>query len=453
MSKAKKSVLCRSKRGSALLGSACAPGDKSISHRSLILGALASGVTTITGLLEGADIMATARAMRGFGAKVTKTGEGAWSVEGLGARGLKQPKNDIDCGNAGTGVRLIMGAASAYPISARYIGDVSLSSRPMGRVVEPLREMGVTAIGAQGDRLPMNVTGPKALTALRYSPPHASAQVKSAILLAGLGASGVTEVNEATRTRDHTENMLRAFGCPVESVARGEGASVRLTGPASLTATHVNVPGDPSSAAFLIAAALIVPGSDITIENVMMNPSRTGLFETLVEMGADILTDNFKTSGGEIIADLRVRHSKLRGIVVPPRRAPSMIDEYPILAVVAAFARGQTVMDGIGELRVKESDRIAASVALLRAGGVEVSQTDTSMTVSGANSAAGGGHVITHHDHRIAMSALILGLATDAPMSIDDSAMIATSFPQFFDMMRGLGADISGDADISGEAG
>ena len=443
MSKSSREPAARSRAAGPLTGTARAPGDKSISHRSMIFGAMASGTTTVTGLLEGDDIMATAGAMRAFGADITRGEDGLWTVHGVGEKGLQAPTGPIDCGNAGTGVRLIMGAASAYPITATYIGDASLSVRPMGRVVNPLREMGVKADGAAGDRLPMTVIGTPDLKPLRYAPPQASAQVKSAILLAGLGAHGVTEVREAHKTRDHTENMLRAFGCPVDTLDDGDGQIVRLTGPAALTGTHVIVPGDPSSAAFLMVAALIVPGSDIIIENVMMNPTRTGLFETLTEMGGSIQADNFKTSGGEVIADIRVRHSKLRGITVPPRRAPSMIDEYPILCMAAAVASGETVMEGIEELRVKESDRIAATVAILNSAGVDVRETETGMIVTGSASPQGGGYVTTHHDHRIAMSALILGLVTQQPMEIDDAAMIATSFPTFFEMMTALGADIT----------
>ena len=443
MSKSSREPAARSRAAGPLTGTARAPGDKSISHRSMIFGAMASGTTTVTGLLEGDDIMATAGAMRAFGADITRGEDGLWTVHGVGEKGLQAPAGPIDCGNAGTGVRLIMGAASAYPITATYIGDASLSVRPMGRVVNPLREMGVKADGAPGDRLPMTVIGTPDLKPLRYAPPQASAQVKSAILLAGLGAHGVTEVREAHKTRDHTENMLRAFGCPVDTLDDGDGQIVRLTGPAALTGTHVIVPGDPSSAAFLMVAALIVPGSDIVIENVMMNPTRTGLFETLTEMGGSIQADNFKTSGGEVIADIRVRHSKLRGITVPPRRAPSMIDEYPILCMAAAVASGETVMEGIEELRVKESDRIAATVAILNSAGVDVRETETGMIVTGNASPQGGGYVTTHHDHRIAMSALILGLVTQQPMEIDDAAMIATSFPTFFEMMTALGADIT----------
>lgn len=430
----------RAHKSSALSGTVRAPGDKSISHRSLIFGALAEGTTQISGLLEGADILSTAQAMQAFGAKVTRNDKGIWTVIGCGEAGWQEPDGPVDCGNAGTGVRLIMGAASAYPITVTYIGDESLSSRPMGRVTKPLAEMGVSATGTDGDKLPMTLTAPECLSVISYAPPQASAQVKSCLLLAGLGAKGTTEIHETHLTRDHTENMLRAFGCPVESIARDKGQLVRVTGPATLTATNVTVPGDPSSAAFAIVAALIVPGSDIVIENVMMNPTRIGLFDTLTEMGAYLRADNFRKSGGEVIADIHVKYSKLRGIVVPPARAASMIDEYPILTIAAAFASGTTLMDGIGELRVKESDRISATVALLKSAGIQVSETKTSMTVTGRSRQIGGGHVTTHHDHRIAMSALVLGLATDQPMNIDDASMIATSFPSFFELMNTLGA-------------
>lgn len=436
------------KNSTALSGRVRAPGDKSISHRSLIFGALAEGVTNVTGLLEGADIMSTADAMRAFGAKITRNKDGAWEIKGCGSKGFKTPKTDVDCGNAGTGVRLIMGAAAPYNVTARFTGDASLSSRPMGRVLNPLTEMGVATTSEEGGRLPVTLKSDGKLTAIDYTPPHASAQVKSAILLAGLGAQGITIVRETKRTRDHTENMLKAFGVKLESTVKDEGQVVTLEGGQRLTATDVNVPGDPSSAAFLIVAALIVPGSDIIVENVMMNPTRTGLFETLIEMGGFVRADNFRTSGGEIIADIHVKHSPLIGVVVPPRRAPSMIDEYPILAVAAAFAKGTTIMDGIGELRVKESDRIAATEGLLKANGVDITSHESGMKVKGLRKpprhavAPGGGHVVTHHDHRIAMSALILGLASENPVTIDDASMIATSFPSFFEMMSSLGANI-----------
>lgn len=439
-----------SQSSSALSGTVRAPGDKSISHRAMIFGAMASGITTVEGLLEGDDIMASAQAMRDFGAEITRGENGVWTVTGCGEAGFKTPKGAIDCGNAGTGVRLIMGAAAGYGVTATYTGDASLSSRPMGRVLDPLCEMGVQAKSQEGGRLPATLSAPDGLTGIDYTPPHASAQVKSCLLLAGLNARGTTTVTEPTLTRDHTENMLRAFGATVKATPRSiegrKGQIVKIDGGQKLKACHVDVPGDPSSAAFLIVAALITPGSEIVIENVMMNPTRTGLFETLIEMGGFIRMDNYRTSGGEVIADISVKYSKLTGIVVPPERAPSMIDEYPILAVAAAFAKGRTVMDGIGELRVKESDRIAATENLLRANGVDVSSTETGMTVAGQKIAGrkilGGGFVTTHHDHRIAMSALILGLQADAPVTIDDASMIATSFPSFFELMDGLGAKI-----------
>lgn len=439
----------RSHKSTALKGTASAPGDKSISHRSIIFGGMAEGTTRVTGLLRGADILSTIGAMKAFGATVTENKDQSWTIEGVGQKGLKSPKADIDCGNAGTGVRLIMGAATGYKLKARFIGDASLSSRPMNRILNPLREMGAkakarTTEDGQTGRLPITLTSDGDLTPLDYQPPHASAQVKSAILLAGLNTQGTTTVIEPTLTRDHTENMLRAFGVEVESKERGQATHISLTGPVILKATDVVVPGDPSSAAFLIVAALITPGSDIIIENVMMNPTRTGVFETLIEMGAFLRADNFRKSGGEMIADLHVKYSKLIGITVPEERASSMIDEYPILAVAAAFAQGDTVMNGIGELRVKESDRIAATAALLSVNGVSVTEREDGMTVKGSagQSPQGGGTVSTHHDHRIAMSALILGLNTQESVSIDDAAMIATSFPNFFDLMSDIGANI-----------
>jgi len=434
-------VAATSAKSPGLNGTIRAPGDKSISHRSLIFGAMAEGVTEISGLLEGADILSTAGAMQAFGAKVDSLGGGRWRVTGTGEQGFQSPDGDIDCGNAGTGARLIMGAAAGYPITARFTGDASLSSRPMGRVLDPLSEMGLTYKATRGKTLPATIKSDGTLSAIHYDQPHASAQVKSAILLAGVNTEGVTSVSEPTLSRDHTENMLRAFGAKVESRTKGDGQTVSITGPVRLKATPVTVPGDPSSAAFPIVAALITPGSDIIVENVMMNPTRTGLFECLTEMGAYLRADNYRKSGGEVIADIHVKYSRLHGIHVPAERAPSMIDEYPVLAVAAATASGETVMNGIGELRVKESDRIAATTALLKANGVAVEEAEDGMQVTGGP-VSGGGLVKTHHDHRIAMSALILGLVADNPVHIDDASMIATSFPTFFDMMSGLGADI-----------
>lgn len=428
-----------SHRSTALTGRIRAPGDKSISHRSIMLGALATGRTTVSGLLEGADILATAGAMRALGATVTRTGDGTWSIDGVGAAGLQSPDALIDCGNAGTGVRLIMGVASAYDITVTFTGDESLRSRPMNRVLDPLRLMGVSADAQDGGRLPCTIRSTGQLTAIDYSPPKASAQVKSCVLLAGLGAKGRTTVREISATRDHTENMLTAFSVPVHR----EGLSVSVDGPAALTATHIDVPGDPSSAAFAVVAALIVPGSDVVVEGVMLNPRRTALYEALQQMGADITFENERAiGGGERTADIRARASKLTGIVVDPSRAADMIDEYPILAVAASVATGDTVMNGIHELRVKESDRIAATVALLRGNGVMVEDREDGMTVTGG-AIAGGATVTTHHDHRIAMSALILGCVANAPVAVDDASMIATSYPDFFDHMRGLGATMN----------
>ena len=451
-----KTHAARSHKSNELKGRISAPGDKSISHRSIIFGAMAEGTTTVTGLLRGADILSTIGAMKAFGAEIKENADKTWSVKGVGDKGLRSPQEDVDCGNAGTGVRLIMGAAAGYKMTARFTGDTSLSSRPMDRILNPLRDMGASAEArttedGQTGRLPVTLTSEGTLNPIEYEPPHASAQVKSAILLAGVKTKGTTKVIEPTLTRDHTENMLRAFGVKVDSKERGNATHISITGPQSLKATNVTVPGDPSSAAFLIVAALITPGSEIFIENVMMNPTRTGLFETLTDMGAFLRADNFRKSGGETIADLHVKYSKLVGITVPEERASSMIDEYPILAVAAAFAQGQTIMNGIGELRVKESDRIAATAALLSANGVEVIERDDGMTVTGSEGQAqkGGGLVMTHHDHRIAMSALILGLNTINPVSIDDASMIATSFPTFFDLMSELGAEVTLEAETN----
>ena len=430
-----------------LSGTVRAPGDKSISHRSMIFGAMAEGTTHVAGLLEGADILSTASVMQALGAVVTRTGEGAYTVKGCGPDGLKTPKVDLDCGNAGTGVRLIMGACAGYKIRATFTGDASLSSRPMNRILDPLRDMGVSATSQEGGRLPVTLESDGRLEPATYTPPIASAQVKSAVLLAAVNTKGTTTITEPIPTRDHTENMLRAFGAKVELTKRNGADVIKLDGPVALKATKINVPGDPSSAAFPIVAALITPGSDIVVENVMMNPTRTGLFDCLTEMGGHVQADNFRKSGGEVIADIHVKYSKLHGITVPPERAASMIDEYPILAVAASAANGTTIMDDIGELRVKESDRITATAELLSANGVQVEELEHGLKVTGG-SVPGGGLVKTHHDHRIAMSALILGCVANSPVSIDDASMIATSFPTFFDLMNGLGAQITG-ADIS----
>ena len=419
-----------------LAGVVRAPGDKSISHRALIIGAMATGVTEIDGLLEGDDILATARAVEAFGATVERLGEGRWRVTGQG--GFRQPAGVIDCGNAGTGVRLLMGAAAGYPITVTFDGDASLRKRPMGRVMDPLRDMGA---GFDADRLPVVQTG-GTLAALDHIQTVASAQVKSAILLAGVNATGVTSVIEPVRSRDHSERMLRAFGAEVAVEASGTGWQIRLQGGQALTGTAVDVPGDPSSAAFPLAAGLMVPGSTVTVEGVMLNPLRTGLFETWIEMGADLTISNRRLAGGEAVGDLTARHSSLTGVVVPPERAAAMIDEYPILAATAALAEGRTVMRGIGEMRVKESDRIALMAAGLAACGVTVEEEPEGFTVTGGP-VRGGATVTTHGDHRIAMSHLVLGLAAAEPVTVDEPGMIATSFPGFVELMRGLGADIA----------
>ena len=432
----------------ALAGSAEVAGDKSISHRALILGTLALGETRITGLLEGADILATAAAMRAFGATVTRTGPGAWSVHGLGTGGLIEPEDVIDCGNAGTGVRLIMGAMATCPLAATFTGDASLRRRPMGRILDPLALFGARTLGRAGGLLPLTLAGAGDPVPVRYALPVASAQVKSAVLLAGLNAPGETVVIEPVATRDHTERMLAGFGAALDVQATPAGREIRLAGERDLAAQTVAVPRDPSSAAFPVAAALIVPGSAIRVERVGLNPTRAGLFETLAEMGADILRENARAEGGEPVADLVVRHSVLRGVEVPPARAASMIDEYPVLAALAAFAEGDTVMRGIAELRVKESDRIAAMAAGLRACGVGVTEEPDAMIVHGRGpeGVAGGATVATHLDHRIAMSFLVLALAARGPVTVDDARPIATSFPGFAALMSGLGAEIGAEA-------
>ena len=428
----------------ALRGIVRAPGDKSISHRSMILGALASGTTTVEGLLEGDDVLATARAMQAFGARVEQEGVGRWRIEGKG--GFEEPSDVIDCGNAGTGVRLIMGAAAGFALCATFTGDASLRGRPMSRVLDPLARMGATWMGRDKGRLPLTLKGGN-LRGLNYTLPMASAQVKSAVLLAGLHAEGGVEVIEPEATRDHTERMLRAFGAEVIVEDREGVRHIRLPAGQKLTGTHVAVPGDPSSAAFPLVAGLIVPGSEVTVEGVMLNELRTGLFTTLQEMGADLTISNIRDSSGEQVGDITARYSpNMKGVVVPPERAPAMIDEYPILAVAAAFAEGSTVMRGIGEMRVKESDRIALTAAGLKACGVTVEEEPEGMTVIGTSRGnhpvRGGGLVHTHGDHRIAMSHLILGMAAQEPVEIDEPGMIATSFPGFADMMRGLGGTL-----------
>ena len=435
-----------SRPSKALRGSVTAPGDKSMSHRALILGAMAKGVTTIEGLLEGDDVRATAAAMRAFGARIERLDEGRWRVTGAG--GLSEPDDIIDCGNAGTGARLIMGAAAGYPLTATFTGDASLRGRPMRRVLKPLEMMGANWVGRSGGRLPISLHG-GSLKAIDYPLPEPSAQVKSAILLAGLNAEGETRVIETQATRDHTERMLRAFGAQVDVTDGAEGRAITVKGGQTLTGAAVEVIGDPSSAAFPLVAALITPGSEVTVRNVLLNPLRTGLFDTLIDMGADLRIANQRETSGESVGDITARHSSLTGVVVPPRRAVSMIDEYPILAVAAAFARGPTIMRGLGELRVKESDRLALVSAGLTACGVTLEEEPEGLIVMGASGAnhgvRGGGAVTTHGDHRIAMSFLILGLAARAPVRVDEPGMIATSFPDFVALMSALGAQIGAD--------
>lgn len=428
------------RRGGALKGRVRAPGDKSISHRALILGALASGVTEIEGLLEGDDVKRTAQAMASFGAGVERLGEGRWRVDGHG--GFAEPTDVVDCGNAGTGVRLIMGAAAGFDLAVTFTGDASLRGRPMNRVLKPLGEMGATWIARSNGRLPLTLKG-GGLRRIAYRLPEPSAQVKSAVLLAGLHADGGAEVIEPEATRDHTERMLRGFGADVLVVDEGAGRRIVLAGGQTLRGTTVRVPGDPSSAAFPIVAALITPGSEVTVEGVLLNPLRIGLLDTLGEMGADLSVTNVRDESGETVADVTARYSELEGVEVPAERAPSMIDEYPILAVAAAFAKGRTHMRGIGEMRVKESDRIALMATGLAACGVEVEEEPEGLIVTGAGAAvAGGARVITHGDHRIAMSHLVLGLAAERPVTVDEPGMIATSFPGFVSLMQGLGGEI-----------
>jgi 3-phosphoshikimate 1-carboxyvinyltransferase len=429
----------------ALTGKVRVPGDKSISHRALILGALAVGETRISGLLEGEDVLNTAGAMRALGATVERTGNFAWSVRGVGVSGFAQPAAALDFGNSGTGCRLVMGAVAGCPITAVFDGDASLRSRPMRRVLDPLELMGARlGAGSQGGRLPLTLTGAHDPLPLVYRTPVASAQIKSAVLLAGLAAPGVTTVIESEASRDHTELMLRHFGADIVSSQDGShGRRIELTGQPELHGAEVTVPADPSSAAFPLVAALIVEGSDLVLSDVMTNRLRTGLFTTLREMGGKIEESDVRSDAGEPMARLRVCASKLRGIEVPPERAPSMIDEYMVLAVAASFAEGTTIMRGLQELRVKESDRLEATAAMLRVNGVKVEVSDDDLIVEGRGHVPGGGLVATHMDHRIAMSALVMGLASDKPVGVDDTGFIATSFPDFIPMMRSIGADFS----------
>ena len=428
-----------------LTGKVRVPGDKSISHRALILGALAVGETRISGLLEGEDVLNTANAMRALGATVERAGYFAWKVHGVGVAGFAEPQAPLDFGNSGTGCRLVMGAVAGCPIKAVFDGDASLRSRPMRRVLDPLELMGArVGESGQGGRLPLTFLGARDPLPIVYRTPVASAQIKSAVLLAGLAAPGITTVIETEASRDHTELMLKHFGADITSMREGgHGRKIALTGQPELHGAEIIVPADPSSSAFPIVAALIVEGSDLILSDVMTNPLRTGLFTTLREMGGSIEETEIRGDAGEPMAQLRVRASKLHGVVVPPERAPSMIDEYLVLAVAASFAEGTTIMRGLQELRVKESDRLEATAAMLRANGVKVEIVGDDLIVEGKGHVPGGGLVATHMDHRIAMSALVMGLASDKAVKVDDTAFIATSFPDFIPMMRSLGAELS----------
>ena len=425
-----------------LSGRAEVPGDKSISHRALMLGALAIGETTISGLLEAEDVINTARAMAALGALVERWRDGSWHVHGVGTGGFRSPDNPIDFGNSGTGARLAAGLIATSPLRARLTGDASLRKRPMGRIIAPLERMGARFDGADGGRLPLTLTGARDPVPIVYELPVASAQVKSAVLLAGLNAPGTTTVIEPVATRDHTERMLKDFGASIDVAEIDGRRHIAVTGERELRATALAVPGDPSSAAFAMVAALITRDSEIVLDGILLNPTRTGLFETLREMGADLSIDNRRESGGELLGDIRVRSAKLRGVQVPAVRAPSMIDEFPILAVAASFAEGTTRMAGLHELRVKESDRLAAIIGGLEVNGVVCRSGDDWIEIDGGR-VPGGGLVSTFMDHRIAMSFLIMGLAADEPVEVDDAAMIATSFPDFPQFMQRLGAELT----------
>ncbi len=417
------------------------PGDKSISHRSLIVGLLSLGETRVTGLLEGEDVLRTAQACRALGAQVDRLGAGEWRVRGAGIGTLLQPRATLDFGNAGTGARLMMGVVGGHGLTATFDGDASLRKRPMRRILDPLALMGARVLAeADGGRLPVTLQGASEPAPIEYRTPVPSAQLKSAILIAGLNSPGRTTVIETEASRDHTEKMLAYFGASIVSTNEGQhGRKIVLEGRPVFRPRPVVVPADPSSAAFPLVAALLAPGSDIVIEGMMMNPLRVGLLDTLLEMGADIEVLDRRIEGGEDVADLRVRHAALKGVDVPAARAPAMIDEYPVLAVAAAFASGQTRMRGLAELRVKESDRLAAVAEGLRVNGVECAIEGDDLIVEGARSVRGGGSVKTHLDHRIAMSFLVMGLAAGQPVGIDDESMIATSFPTFRPAMASLG--------------
>ena len=424
------------------------PGDKSISHRSLIFGAMAVGKTEISGLLEGQDVLDTAKAMEAFGASVTNHGDGNWTVHGVGVGGFSEPDGVIDCGNSGTGVRLIMGAMATHDMTATFTGDASLNKRPMARVTDPIALFGAEAYGRKGGRLPMTIVGAKHPVPVRYTVPMPSAQVKSAVMLAGLNAPGETVIIEKEATRDHTERMLVGFGAEVDVEITAEGRVITLRGYPELKPQTISVPRDPSSAAFPVCAALITEGSDILVPNIGLNPTRAGLYTTLREMGADLVFENERLEGGEPVADLRAKFSpNMKGIEVPPERAASMIDEYPILSVVASFAEGDTIMRGVKELRVKESDRIDAMAKGLRTNGMDIDEGEDWWIIhgKGMGNVPGGGLAETFLDHRIAMSFLILGMGSEKPVHIDDGGPIVTSFPNFEPLMTALGAKLTRD--------
>lgn len=438
------SLSLRSHHITSLVGTFDVPGDKSVSHRSMILSAIAIGQTRVQGLLEGDDVMATKQAMIDCGAHITKQGDD-YLIDGVGMGGLRTPEKPLDLGNAGTGVRLLMGLIAGQSLQATFVGDASLSKRPMRRITDPLEEMGASVETAEGGLLPVTITGLEVPLPVSYQPKVASAQIKSAILLAGLRARGNTIVHEPHISRDHTEAMLRHFGVPVTQEVQEDGSHiVTLEGGHDLIAKDILVPRDPSSAAFVMVAALLSQDSDILLPAIGMNPQRTGLITTLIEMGGDITLSNHRLEGGEEVADIRVKSSKLHGIDVPPKRAASMIDEYPILSVAASMASGTTTMSGVAELRVKETDRIAVMAAGLRACGVSVEEGDDFMSVTGSATPPQGGVTInSQHDHRIGMSFLVLGMMSAAPIQVDDVETINTSFPSFAEKMNAVGANIT----------
>ena len=431
-----------SRRTGALRGRVTVPGDKSISHRALMLAALAIGETRISGLLEGEDVLRTAAAMSALGAIVAKDAPGTWRVSGVGIGGLQEPGDVLDMGNSGTAARLLCGLLAGHDLFAVLTGDASLRGRPMRRVTDPLAACGAQFWSREGGRLPLAIRGAREARPLDYTVPVASAQVKSALLLAALSAPGVTRVHEPEPTRDHTERMLEHFGATLTIEPAGTGRIIQLTGQPELMAAPIVVPADPSSAAFPLVAALIVPGSAVTVLGVGLNPLRTGLLTTLLEMGADLTVENERTEGGERVGDVTAQHGALQAVDVPASRAPSMIDEYPILAIAAAFAQGTTRMAGLSELRVKESDRLAATLALLRVNGIEATIEGDDLLVQGG-SVPGGGLVQTHMDHRLAMSGLVLGLGAETPVTVDDHQFIDTSFPGFVALLRGLGGALA----------